>query len=108
MKAVYPPAQVAPYDSSSGASPPATRWTKLATKAAPGPTVTPTLLPSRIILWLPYTHTCETELTHLSSLSNTSAVRALLIAYLDTAEYYPIDLRKFDRRWPGTPSKTEI
>jgi len=41
MKAVYPPAQVAPYDSSfSGASPPATRWTKLATKAIPGPAVT--------------------------------------------------------------------
>jgi len=42
MKAVYPPAQVAPYDSSSfGASPPATRWTKLATRAVSGPAVTP-------------------------------------------------------------------
>ena len=41
MKAVYPPAQVAPYDSSFfGASPPATRWTKLATRAASGPAVT--------------------------------------------------------------------
>jgi len=41
MKAVYPPAQVAPYDSSSsGTSPPATRWTKLATKAISGPAVT--------------------------------------------------------------------
>ena len=41
MKAVYPPAQVAPYDSSSfGASPPATRWTRLATRAASGPAVT--------------------------------------------------------------------
>ena len=41
MKAVYPPAQVAPYDSSSfGASPPATRWTKLATRAVSGPAVT--------------------------------------------------------------------
>jgi hypothetical protein len=41
MKAVYPPAQVAPYDSSSsGASPPATHWTKLATKAIAGPAVT--------------------------------------------------------------------
>jgi hypothetical protein len=37
-----------------------------------------------------------------------SAVRALLITHLDTAEYYTIDLRKFDRRWPGTPSKTEL
>jgi hypothetical protein len=41
MKAVYPPAQVEPYDSSfSSTSPPATRWTKLATKAALGPAVT--------------------------------------------------------------------
>ena len=41
MKAVYPPAQVAPYDSSSfGASPPVTRWTKLATRAVSGPAVT--------------------------------------------------------------------
>jgi len=41
MKAVYPPAQVAPYDSSfSGAFPLATRWTKLATKAGFGPAVT--------------------------------------------------------------------
>jgi hypothetical protein len=41
MKAVYPPAQVAPYDFSSfGASPPATRWTKLATRAVSGPAVT--------------------------------------------------------------------
>ena len=45
MKAVYPPAQVALYDPSfSGASPPATHWTKLATKAIPGPAVTGTLM----------------------------------------------------------------
>jgi len=41
MEAVYPPAQVAAYDSSfSGASPPATRWTRLATRATSGPAVT--------------------------------------------------------------------
>jgi len=41
MKAVYPPAQVVPYDPSfSGAFPPATRWTILATRAASGPAVT--------------------------------------------------------------------
>ena len=41
MKAVYPPAQVAPYDPSfSGAFPLATRWTKLATRAASGLVVT--------------------------------------------------------------------
>jgi len=41
MKAVYPPAQVA-HDSSSSycASPPATRWTKPATRVALGPAVT--------------------------------------------------------------------
>jgi hypothetical protein len=48
MKAVYPPAQVAPYDSSSsGASPLATRWTKLATKAGSGPAVTRMLMHKR-------------------------------------------------------------
>jgi hypothetical protein len=64
--------------------------------------------PVRIVLWLPHTHACKKELTHLSSLSSDSAARALILTHLDTAEYYTFDLRIFDRRWPGTPSKTEL
>jgi hypothetical protein len=68
----------------------------------------PTLHPSRIILWLPYTHASDKELTHLSSLSHSSAVRALITSHLDAADYHTVDLCNFDRRWPGTPSKMEL
>jgi hypothetical protein len=58
MKAVYPPAQVATYDSSfSGASPLTTRWTKLATKAASGPAVT-------------HSHAIESVMLHTPELEN--------------------------------------
>jgi len=70
-------------------------------------TAIPTLHPTRIILWLPYTHACDNELTHLSS-STDSAARALITAHLDTADYYTFDLRTVDRRWPGTLSKAEL
>jgi hypothetical protein len=69
-------------------------------------TTIPTLTPARIILWLP--HASEVELTHLSSLSNNSAARALITAHLDTAEYYTFDLHTLDRRWPGTPMQVEL
>jgi len=68
----------------------------------------PTLLPARIVLWLPHNHTCEKELTHLSSLSNDSAIHALITTHLDTADYYMFDLRTLNRRWPETPSKAEL
>jgi hypothetical protein len=68
----------------------------------------PTLHPSRIILWLPHTRACEKELTHLSSLSEESTVRALLTTHLDIAEYHMFDLRILDRRWPGTPMQAEL
>jgi hypothetical protein len=64
MKAVYPPAQVAPYDPSFfGASPLATRRTRLATRAASGLAVTTSdrpphleryTLPLSLILYFPF------------------------------------------------------
>jgi hypothetical protein len=68
----------------------------------------PTLHPSHLILWLPYTHTCERELTHLSSLSDTSAVHALIVSHLDMADYHTFDLCSFDRKWPGMPSQMKL
>jgi hypothetical protein len=47
-------------------------------------TTIPTLHPVRIILWLPHTRACEKELTHLSSLSNDSAARAVTAALTAT------------------------
>jgi hypothetical protein len=58
MKAVYPPAQVAPYDFSFfGASPPAIRWTKPTTRAVAGPAVTV----------LPRCHSCRNSLLYKGS-----------------------------------------
>ena len=71
-------------------------------------TTIPHLSPSHIILWLLYTRACERELTHLLSLSNTSAARTLIDAHLRMAEYHTFSLRSFHRKWPGSPDKTEL